>query len=264
MGKIRFVTVVSLGLLGLAAPAVADEPVEPAQAFANRESVSYSEFVAALRQVADELSASESVKAAHRALLSEHELSEEELPLESFSRIRLVFEATRDGGLWDLQWDVTDQMPWSDKIWGQWNALGDELESKTLALDGAGPSAIAECDELSALFSILARDMGTVGFVGLHWPVWNHVVAVWQVPRSNGDMVRIVVPTSQIFLSSEATLGTKDIDTQRVVFPYKRHDLKDKSELPGSVARFLIRRARLLGTLSTEQLSKRRARLGTS
>ncbi len=235
------------------------------QTFEGRDVVRYGEFVDALRQIADSLSAERTVRDAHQALLTEHGLSSEELPLQSFSRVRLAFEATRDGGLWDLRWDITNQMPRSDRIWAQWSSRGAELEQAATRLDGSpGPSAIAECDELSALFAILARDMEVVGFVGLHWPVWNHVVAVWQVPKADGGKVRVVVPTSQVFLTPTATLGTRELETRRVVFPYTRTDKKPDAALPGSLARYLIHRARTLGSLSTEELSARRQRLGGS
>jgi hypothetical protein len=265
MGALRFFGLLFASGLILLGPAAAAPTHVPKVAFEGRQSVTYQEFVDALRAVADDLSKTEAVRQAHTSLMREHGLSAQELPLESFSRIRLAFEATRDGGLWDLRWDVTNQMPRSDEIWKQWSANAVKLESTTMTLDGGvSPSAIAECDELSALFAILARDMGTVGFVGLHWPVWNHVVAVWQVPRDGGGKVRIVVPTSQIFLSEEATLGTREIETRRVVFPYKRRDLKRGARLPGPLARFLIERARLLGARSTQELSERRTRLGGS
>ncbi len=233
--------------------------------FEGRQTVRYDEFIAALRATADGLATHPNVRDAHAALLEQHALSDAELPLESFSRVRLVFEATRDGGLWDLRWGITDQMPWSDQIWKQWEQRAGELEGfKDQSDGGVGPSAIAECDELSALFALLSRDLGITGFAALHWPVWNHVVAVWQVPRADGGKARIVVPTSQVFLSRGATLGTTELATRRVLFPYSRHDLRPDSEMRGALARFLIGRARALGGLSTDELSRRRIRLGGS
>jgi hypothetical protein len=227
--------------------------------------VAYDELVSALRTVADGLTTNPNVVNAHSALLEQHHLSVDELPLSSFSRVRLIFEATRDGGLWDLRWGITDQMPWSDKIWKQWSDRAGQLEMSEADSDEAYvPTAVAECDELSALFALLVRDVGIAGFAALHWPVWNHVVAVWQVPRHGGGHARIVVPTSQVFLSRHATLGTTELATRRVLFPYARRDLKGDSEVPAALARFLVGRAMTLGGLSSAELGARRNRRGGS
>jgi hypothetical protein len=233
--------------------------------FAGRPTVRYEEFVGELRDIASELAGNANVQAAHTQLLNEHALTDAQVPLESFSRTRLVFESARDGGLWDLRWAITDQMPWSDRIWQQWTARASELEAALPKLEGeAGPSAEAECDELSALFALLVRDLSVNGKVALHWPYWNHVVAVWEVPRDKRHVARIVVPTSQVFLSPEAGLGTRQLPTERVLFAYARRDLKFDAEIPGALARFLLGRSRALGGLSSEVLSARRARLGGS
>ncbi len=230
--------------------------------FQNRASVPYLMFIAEVRRVADALATAPEVERSYHALLAEYDLSPADVSIESYSRVRLVFEATRDGGLWGVKWKVTDRMPWSDAIWEQWRQLdlaGDEPEI----------TAVAECDELSALFSFLARDVGVEGFVGLHWPAWNHTVAVWELrrgatERDPGERVRVMVPTSQIWLSREASLGSREFKTERAVFPYARKDMKEKSELPVALARFLVARLERYGALSTEALLERRNRLGGS
>ena len=246
-------------------PAATAEPAprpEPARLFGARATVPYRVFVEEIRRVADSLSAAPEVDRGYRALLAEHDLSPADVSLQSYSRVRLVFEATRDGGLWGLKWAITNRMPRSDAIWQQWQEA---------SFDGAEPgvTAIAECDELSALFSLLARDVGIEGFVGLHWPAWNHTVAVWEVRRGAsekdpGVRVRMMVPTSQIWLSRGATLGSREFSTGRVVFPYARQDRKPESEMPVALARFLIERLERYGALSTEALLERRKRLGGS
>ncbi len=189
----------------------------PPPLFDGQGSVTYEVFLEEMRRVADELAASPEVAVGYQRLLTDYRLTSEDVSVTSYSRVRLTFEAARDGGLWGIRWNVTDEMPWSDKIWAQWAARdwsGEHPET----------TAQAECDELSALFSILARDLGVQGFVGLFWPAWNHTVAVWEVTRKTaaspkGERVRILVPTSQIWLSREATLGTREMKTDRVVFP---------------------------------------------
>jgi hypothetical protein len=230
--------------------------------FEGQESVTYAAFLEEVRRVADELSVAPEVVAGYRGLLADHRLTESDVSLESYSRVRLAFEATRDGGLWGIRWNVTDEMPWSDEIWKQWAARDWSGEAPDI-------TAQAECDELSALFSLLARDLGTQGFVGLFWPAWNHTVAVWELTRhvsgsSKGEQVRILVPTSQIWLSREATLGTREMKANRVVFPYQRKDLKPDGLIPTPVARHLIGQLRTYGAWSSERLLERRNRLGGS
>jgi hypothetical protein len=94
-------------------------------------------------------------------------------------------------------------------------------------------------------------------------------VAVWELrrgatPKDPGTRVRVMVPTSQIWLSRQATLGSREFKTGRAVFPYARKDLKPESELSVSLARFLIERLERYGGLSNEALLERRNRLGGS
>jgi hypothetical protein len=251
---------------GEALPPVAAEKPEPrpqsAPLFGASTTVPYRAFVEEVRRVADELATAPEVERSYRALLSEYDLAPADVGIQSYSRVRLVFEATRDGGLWGVKWAITNRMPWSDAIWQQWREL--DLDQKEPEI-----TATAECDELSALFSLLARDVGIQGFVGLHWPAWNHTVAVWEVRRGAtekdpGVGVRMMVPTSQIWLSRQATLGSREFSTGRVVFPYARRDRKPESEMPVTLARFLIERLERYGALSTEALLERRQRLGGS
>jgi hypothetical protein len=224
--------------------------------------VRYETFVNEVRRVADELVSAPEVERSYAAFLADYALSPSDVSIQSFSRLRLVFEATRDGGLWGVKWAITDRMPWSDAIWEQWRAVDfDAMDTDV--------TAVAECDELSALFALVARDVGIQGFVGLHWPAWNHTVAVWELRRGStakdpGERVRVLVPTSQIWLSREATLGSREFKTNRAVFPYARKDLKPESELSVSLARFLIERLERYGGLSDEAFLERRNRLGGS
>lgn len=239
-------------------PSEAGPPTSP-KFFEGREKVTYGEFISELRKIADELAADPDVAAAHQTLLKEKSLTEEELPLQSFSRVRLAFESARDSGLWGIRGTVTDQMPWSDRIWDQWSARAFSPEAPLAAPEApAFPTAVGECDELGALFSILARDLGVIGFVGLHWPYWNHVVPIWQVHKTDGTFVRIIVPATQTFLDSKETIGTTGLPANRVVFPYVRKDRRDETELSADLVRFLLTQSQENGGLSTEELTMRR------
>lgn len=152
---------------------------------------------------------------------------------DDYVRVKIAFEATRAGGFWATHWAITDQQPQSDRVWADWEA------AKSL-----GPlSSTAECDELSALFATVARALG-VEDVGLFWPTRNHTVAVWSLESRTYAPVRIVVPTSQIFLHPEATLGTDGFDpwTQKTIYDYTRADVDRARPLDdGFLAELLAR-----------------------
>lgn len=141
------------------------------------------------------------------ALVEGLDLADTPTALAEYSRVRLAFEATRDGGLWVLQWAISNREPTERYAW-----------ASLLGWRGGQVTAVAECDELSAVFASLARAMG-VREVGLFWPTNNHTVAVWTTPGTT-SAVRVIVPTSQIFLSSGETPGTTQFDpaTQRTIY----------------------------------------------
>ncbi|MFD0726000.1 hypothetical protein ACFQ0E_10360 [Lysobacter brunescens] len=233
------------------AAAVAARPAAPAafDPFPDREKVPVRDLFAALSREADRLSTSQLVRDEYQRLIQAHGLPDDSTLFPDYLRVRIAFEATRAGGLWGLQWRVTDQLPQSDRIWAQWDAL-------VLPADGALPpsTAIAECDELSALFAVVAHGMGlsSRSRVGLFWPTSTHTVAVWTIqpaPAGSGNMpaeVRIVVPTSQIFLDGAQSLGTRGFDpwTQPKVFPYARRDIAEDHPLPAALARYFVQQVR--------------------
>jgi len=173
-----------------------------------------------------------------------------------FLRVRLAFETTRDSGLWKVRWSITDKEPNSDLIWAQWAALKSvDLFSE----NELKATATAECDELSALFALIARNLG-VKEVGLFGPTFNHTVAVWMPEGKDGRPVRVVIPTSQIFLSKNATLGTKEFDpyTQKTIYQYSRKDVKADFRIPSNVATMMLNQVKEHGGSSSQDLQKMR------
>jgi hypothetical protein len=147
--------------------------------------------------------------------------------------VRLLYEATRDAGFWNLHWTITNREPDSDNIWRQWSGVR--------APSATAPTASAECDELSALYAFLAGRAG-IRRVGLFWPYPNHTVAVWTVGPAGPSEIRVVVPTSQIFLQPADTFGTRRFDpwTQKAIYEYTRRDVPDTFELPAPLAAFFL------------------------
>ncbi len=227
---------VALGLFGASElhakpPAPAPPPVVIA---ARRHSVTtVAQLVEAVREKAKGLEGSEGTRRSFQDFTLSFALRPESVRLADYAVIRLLFEATRDAGLWNLRWSITDLPPQSDNIWHQWQ--------QAHVLSPAAPTATAECDELSALFAFLVRSAGVRG-VGLLWPAENHTVATW-IPNPGPGKLRVVVPTTQIFLSERDRLGTRSFDPwkQKTIYEYTRRDVPNAYELPTSLTDFFLR-----------------------
>lgn len=159
-----------------------------------------------------------------------------------YKRVRLLFEATRDGGFFRLRWAITNREPSCRDIFHAW-----EGESRITE-----PSATAECDELSALFAYLAR-LSDVKNVGLWWPRWNHVVALWQPETFGPRPPIVVVPTSQIFLSCGDGLGTHGLGVPKKLNAYTQRDVS--SPLSAKLAAWLLKSIETYAPLRPELLS---------
>ena len=247
-------------------PEVAAVEVEepPPPPFEGQPHVTVEELLAQLELIAVQLQDNEDVRRDYQAFVESLELTDSAELYRDYVRVKLAFEATRDGGFWNLRWAITNEKPNSEKIWAQWAKLDDAEALSTTA------TATAECDELSALFAFVARGLG-VDRIGLFWPEWNHVVAVWTVESPEGDKpVRVVVPTSQIFLSARDTLGTRGFNPwkQKTIYTYKRRDVRKTHRVPTALAQFFVQQARQYAHLPQSELqglrNERSKRLGGS
>jgi hypothetical protein len=244
-------------------PAPPPPPPAPAP-FAGREHVRVDELLAALTEEVPGLAASEAIHRDYEAFLLAFELDDSETLYLDYVRIKLAFEATRAGGWWGLTWDITNEEPRSDLIWAHWQTL--ELGAAPATIDELAPlpdtTAIAECDELSALFSFIAQRIGLskTSEVGLLWPVANHTVAVWTIDAKSDEPKRIVIPTSQIFLDGAQTLGTREFNPwrQNKIFDYRRQDAAAKLELPGALASAFVLAVREHGPRPQAELQQLR------
>jgi hypothetical protein len=186
-----------------------------------------------------------------QSFLSAHKLAPESVRYSDYVVVRLLFEATRDAGFWNLHWAITDQPPNSDRIWQQWRSV-----KRPSALES---TATAECDELSALYAFLVERAGVKG-VGLLWPAPNHTVAVWVVRPRTGPIVRVVVPTSQIFLDENDMFDTRKFNPwrQKTIYEYTRRDAPDSFELPKSLFDFFLQQVDKYGGASDLTLQQLR------
>jgi hypothetical protein len=186
-----------------------------------------------LHQKASALESSPGMRSSFESFLASHKLPSDSVRYSDFVLARLLFEATRDAGLWNLHWSITDQPPNSDRIWQQWKSI-----TRPSVLQS---TATAECDELSALYAFLATRAGLKD-VGRFWPYPNHTVAVWVVQPTNHPAVRVVVPTSQIFLTDVDMFDTKSFDPwrQKQIYPYTRRDVPDTYVLSEGLFQFFV------------------------
>jgi len=205
---------------------------------------SLGQLVSLLREKAKALEASTGMRLGFQSFTSAHKLAPGSIHYSDYVIVRLLFEATRDAGFWNLHWAITDQPPNSDKIWQQWKSV-----KRASALES---TATAECDELSALYAFLVEHAG-VKSVGLFWPAPNHTVAVWVVRPTAGPVVRVVVPTSQIFLEETDRFDTKKFDPwrQKTIYEYTRRDVPDSYEIPKPSSIFSSSRWTSMGALPT-------------
>jgi hypothetical protein len=173
------------------------------------------------------------MRSSFQSFASAYKIAPDSIRYSDFVIVRLLYEATRDAGFWNMHWTITNMPPNSDQVWRQWKNLREVLPTKL--------TAFAECDELSALYAFLVERAG-VRAVGLFWPYPNHTVAVWVLHPANGSEVRVVVPTSQIFLGVNDSFATKKFNAwhQKTIFEYKRCDVPDSFELPVPLFEFFL------------------------
>lgn len=213
-----------------------------------------SELWRGLRSAADRLEQQSEMRAQWTRFAAEEGLSE--AAWSEYVRVRLAFETTRAGGLWGLKWDITNREPDSKAIWAQWRVAPAPTLSGVMTT-----TATAECDELSALFSLVASKLG-VKNVGLFWPTSNHTVAVWTAPSESGG-TRVVVPTSQIFLDDDQSLGTDVFDphTQKTIYTYRGNaDISDDALLSADRIAWMIAQAPKVAQEPMELQRQRNAR----
>lgn len=241
----------------------APEPEPPA--FVGRETVRVDELLAALQDEVPKIAESEAVAADYAAFIEQFELTDDPELYLDYVRIKIAFEATRAGGWWGLRWAITNEDANSDKIWAAWRELENpgpvpELASELPPLPVI--TATAECDELSALFAFIVQRIGfsKESDVGLFWPEWNHVVAVWTIHPKSDRPIRVVVPTSQIWLEDEESLGTDGFNPwkQETIYDYRRQDAKAKLTIPGWLASAFVQAVREHGGRSQAELQAAR------
>jgi hypothetical protein len=212
---------------------VAEAATKPGEQTPSTSNSNLAQLIGAIRGKAKLLEGASGMRLGFRSFTTAYKLAPESVSYSDYVVARLLYEATRDAGFWNLHWTITDQPPNSDNIWRQWKRVTGV--SPTL------PTASAECDELSALYAFLAGRAGIKG-VGLFWPFPNHTVAVWVLQPPGKNPVRVVVPTSQIFLEVTDSFGTRKFNPwkQKSIYHYTRQDAPDSFEFPKPLFDFFL------------------------
>ena len=234
-----------------AASSLYSQDRKPASAVSETSEDNVGQFVNRLRGKAKTLENSSGMRVGFQSFLSAHKLAPGSVRYADYVVVRLLFEATRDAGFWNLHWAITDQPPNSDRIWSQWQSVRDPSPLQS--------TATAECDELSALYAFLVERAG-VKSAGLLWPAPNHTVAVWIVRPATGPVVRVVIPTSQIFLDETDSFDTRKFDPwrQKTIYEYTRRDVPDSFQLPKPLFDFFLQQVDKYGGASDATLQKLR------
>lgn len=195
---------------------------------------SVAHLIKEIRTRAKSLEVSSGMRSSFQSFTSAYKIKPESLRYSDFVIVRLLYEAARDAGFWNMHWTITNMPPNSDQVWRQWKVV-QQVSPIT-------PTASAECDELSALYAFLVERAG-VTTVGLFWPYPNHTVAVWVVHPASGEDVRVVVPTSQIFLTVNDSFATRKFNPwhQKTIYEYTRRDVPDTFQLPKPLFDYFLR-----------------------
>lgn len=191
-------------------------------------------LVSEIRRQAKLLEGTSGMRSSFQSFSAAYKIKPNRISYSDFVIVRLLYEATRDAGFWNMHWTITDMPPNSDQVWRQWKAVQ--------SVSPVTPTASAECDELSALYAFLVERAG-VRTVGLFWPYSNHTVAVWVVHPANGDEIRVVVPTSQVFLTVNDSFATRKFNPwkQKTIFEYTRRDVPDSFQLPKPLFDYFVK-----------------------
>jgi len=102
-----------------------------------------------LHDRAKKLENSSGMRSSFESFTSAYKISPQSISYSDFVIVRLLYEATRDAGFWNMHWTITNMPPNSDQVWRQWKAVQ--------SVSPQVPTASAECDELSALYAFLVE-----------------------------------------------------------------------------------------------------------
>jgi hypothetical protein len=202
--------------------------------FIGRRTVALSELVTELRKQAKRLEQTPIMQVEYEQFTKIFTIEPSRENYEQFVIVKMLFECTRDSGLWHISWEETHLPPKSDEIWRQWTENNNINYNTDL-------TAIAECDEIAALYAFLCGKLGVRG-VGLYWPTYHHSIAAWNVKNRDNVIKRVLIPTSYVYFANRGYFGRTGykpvmFDT---IYEYIREDVDDELQISAELAQFMV------------------------
>ena len=143
MRLLRYVVVVLILTVFRSSAIAADPSAAEPQASSRHWGTTVAHLVNEVCVRAKAIENSSGMRNSFQAFTSAYKIAPDSIRYSDFVIVRLLYEATRDAGYWNLHWTITDMPPNSDRVWSQWKSLK--------IVSSLTPTASAECDELSAL-----------------------------------------------------------------------------------------------------------------
>ena len=96
---------------------------KPVPADSSASTTNLAQFINAIRGRAKSLENSSGMRLGFRSFTSAYKIAPESISYSDYVVVRLLYEATRDAGFWNLHWTITNMPPNSDKVWSQWRGV---------------------------------------------------------------------------------------------------------------------------------------------
>jgi hypothetical protein len=84
---------------------------------------SLARLIEQLHDRAKKLENTSGMRSSFESFTSAYKISPNTISYSDFVIVRLLYEATRDAGLWNMHWTITNMPPNSDQVWRQWKTV---------------------------------------------------------------------------------------------------------------------------------------------
>jgi len=197
----------------------------PAQVLPKSSARSVGQLILAIHRKAEALKGSAGMRQGFELFKLAYKLPDYAVRYDDFVVVRLLYEATRDAGFWNLHWTITDQPPNSDRVWKQWRVV----DQPSPLHPPRSPSAMNSPHSMPS-WSIT---LGCMGLASSGRQPITQLLFGSCIQRTD-HRFRVVVPTSQIFLDVTDSFGTRKFNprSQKSIFEYRRRMSRILSNFP--------------------------------
>jgi hypothetical protein len=98
---------------------------KPTQHTPSASNTTSAQLIGRIRTKAKSLESSTGMRLGFRSFTAAYNIPPEGVSYSDYVVVRLLYEATRDAGFWNLHWTITNQPHNPDKIWQQWQDVGN-------------------------------------------------------------------------------------------------------------------------------------------